>query len=527
MPKLMGLSLIAGVPAANGSGKEFSAVNPATGETLSPTYRTATAVQVDAAATAAEEAFASYRNVPGKERAAFLRAAAANIDAIVDDLVDRVRQETALAEPRIRGEAGRTTNQFRLFASMLEDGSWIDARIETALPNRQPMPRPDLRSMLRPLGPVAVFGASNFPLAYSVGGGDTASALAAGCPVVVKAHPAHPGTSELVGQAICAAVKSSGLDSGVFSVLFDAGIEVGTTLVEHPAIKAVGFTGSIAGGRALFDLAAKRPEPIPVYAEMGSVNPIFLLPKALEANGKQIAEGLHQSVTLGLGQFCTKPGIVFTNGQEPFRSRLQELIQATQPGSMLHAGIAGNYSRGVKRLARHSDVISLSKPPSTSPGAAASAGLFETDIATFLADDELAAEVFGPTTLLVRYNTMDELLAIARRMEGQLTATVHGEASDFVEARELISVLETRAGRLIFNQFPTGVEVGDAIVHGGPYPASSDSRTTSVGSRAIFRFVRPVCYQNFPEAALPPELQTDNPLHVRRFVDGKLELPSA
>ena len=527
MPKLRGLSPIAGTPVSGSSGKEFSAVNPATGETLSPAYRTATAEQVDAAATAAEEAFASYRNVPGKQRAAFLRSVAANIDAIVDDIVERVRQETALAEPRIRGETARTSNQFRLFAAMLEEGSWVDARIETPLPNRQPVPRPDLRSMLRPLGPVAVFGASNFPLAYSVGGGDTASALAAGCPVVVKAHPAHPGTSELVGQAIVAAVESSGLNPGVFSVLFDAGIEVGTALVQHPAIKAVGFTGSIAGGRALFDLAAKRPEPIPVYAEMGSVNPIFLLPKALETNGTQIAEGLHQSVTLGLGQFCTKPGIVFTNGHEQFRSRLEQLIQATPPGPMLHAGIAGNYAKGVARLANHGNVQNLSSPPAASSGAAASAGLFETDVATFLADNELAAEVFGPTTLLVRYKTMDELLAVARRLEGQLTATVHGDASDFIGARELISVLETRAGRLIFNQFPTGVEVGDAIVHGGPYPASSDSRTTSVGSRAILRFARPVCYQNFPNAALPPELQANNPLRVRRFVDGKLELPSA
>lgn len=527
MPKLMGQSLIAGTPVSSSSGKEFSAVNPATGETLSPAYRTATADQVDAAAAAAEKAFASYRNVPGKQRAAFLRTAAANIDAIVEDLVDRVRQETALAEPRIRGETARTSNQFRLFASMLEDGSWVDARIETALPDRQPVPRPDLRSMLRPLGPVAVFGASNFPLAYSVGGGDTASALAAGCPVVVKAHPAHPGTSELVGQAVCAAVKSSDLEPGVFSVLFDAGIEVGAALVQHPAIKAVGFTGSISGGRALFDLAAKRPEPIPVYAEMGSVNPIFLLPNALERNGAQIAEGVHQSVTMGLGQFCTKPGIVFTNGHEQFRSRLEQLIQTTPPGPMLHAGIAGNYARGVARLAKHGDVYNLSNSPTASSGAAASAGLFETDIATFLADDGLAAEVFGPTTLLVRYTTMDELLAVARGMEGQLTATVHGAPSDLIEARELISVLETRAGRLIFNQFPTGVEVGDAIVHGGPYPASSDSRTTSVGSRAILRFVRPVCYQNFPDAALPPELQASNPLCVRRFVDGNLEMPSA
>jgi 2,5-dioxopentanoate dehydrogenase len=522
MSSLNGLSLIGGKPAAGGAGKEFSAINPATGAPLSPTYRAATLQQVDEAATAAHEAFASYRNLPGKKRAEFLRTIAANIDAIVGDLVARVSQETALAEPRIRGETGRTSNQFRMFAAMLEEGSWVDARIETALPTRQPIPRPDLRSMLRPLGPVAVFGASNFPLAYSVGGGDTASAFAAGCPVVVKAHPAHPGTSELVGDAINAAVKSCGLAPGVFSLLFDAGIEIGSALVQHPSIKAVGFTGSISGGRALFDLAAKRPEPITVYAEMGSVNPIFLLPGALEASGNKIAEGLHQSVTLGLGQFCTKPGIVFTNGHEPFRDRLQKLIHETPAAPMLHAGIARNYNQGVERLSKHSAVRSLNIPPATSQHALAGAGLFETDISTFLADDELASEVFGPTTLLVRYNTMDELLAVARHLEGQLTVTIHGQPADLIAAAELISVLETRAGRLIFNQFPTGVEVGDAIVHGGPYPASSDSRTTSVGSRAILRFVRPVCYQNFPDAALPPELQANNPLHVRRFVDGKL-----
>ena len=322
-----------------------------------------------------------------------------------------MRKETALAEPRIRGETARTSNQFRLFAAILEEGSWVDARIETALPNRQPLPRPDLRSMLRPLGPVAVFGASNFPLAYSVGGGDTASSLAAGCPVVVKAHPAHPGTSELVGNAINAAVKSAGLALGIFSLLFDAGIEVGTALVQHPCIKAVGFTGSLTGGRALFDLAAKRPEPIPVYAEMGSVNPIFLLPKTLAANGTRIAAGLHQSVTQGLGQFCTKPGIVFTNGDEVFRSHLQKLMQETQSGPMLHAGIAGNYAHGVQQLASHSHVRSLNNPLITASGTTAGAGLFETDVTTFLSDEQLAAEVFGPTTLLVRYKSMEELLA--------------------------------------------------------------------------------------------------------------------
>lgn len=521
MAKLQGLSLIASEPAEDRTGTEFSAINPATGQPLAPTYHAATPEQVDRAAQSAADAFRSYRTLSNAKRAGFLRAIAANIDAIADALVERVNQEAALPEARVRGETARTTNQLRMFATIIEEGSWVDARIETALPDRTPLPRPDLRSMLRPLGPVAVFGASNFPLAYSVAGGDTASALAAGCPVIVKAHPAHPGTSELVGQAIASAVRSEGIAPGVFSLLFDAGTEVGVALVKHPAMKAVGFTGSLTGGRALFDIAAAREEPIPVYAEMGSTNPVFLLPGALAARGEKIAEELHQSVTLGMGQFCTKPGIVLTNGSESFRNRLEALMQETPTGCMLHAGIAANYARGVERLSKHQSVRTLDAPPSAE-GAKAGAGLFETDVASFLANDALAEEVFGPTTLLVRYGTMNELIALAKALPGQLTVTLHGEEQDLIDAAELVSILETRAGRLVFNGFPTGVEVGDAIVHGGPYPASSDTRTTSVGSRAILRFARPVCYQNFPDQALPVELQSNNPLNIRRFVDGKL-----
>ncbi len=522
MAELQGYSLISGSRSKSG-GKGFSGINPASGEPLAPTYYTATAEQVDQTARAAAQAFASYRVMTGAKRASFLRAIAANIDAMADKLVERVNQEAALPEPRVRGETARTTNQLRMFASIVEEGSWVDARIETALPDRTPLPRPDLRSMLRPLGPVAVFGASNFPLAYSVAGGDTASALAAGCPVVVKAHPAHPGTSELVGNAIVAAIKSEGIAGGVFSLIFDAGIEVGTALVQHPDIKAVGFTGSLAAGRALFDLAAARDEPIPVYAEMGSTNPVFLLPNALAARAERIAEGLHQSVTIGMGQFCTKPGIVFTSGHEGFRDRLQQLMGQTVLGCMLHAGIASSYARGVEGLRERKSVRTLEEPGRISGNATVGAALFETDVASFLNNRELCEEVFGPTTLLVRYGSIGELLAVARELPGQLTVTLHGEEQDLLEAAELISVLETRAGRLIFNGFPTGVEVGDAIVHGGPYPATTDSRTTSVGSRAILRFARPVCYQDFPEKALPQELQSGNPLRIRRFVDGKLK----
>ncbi|MEX2171233.1 MAG: aldehyde dehydrogenase (NADP(+)) [Pirellulales bacterium] len=521
---LDGLSMIAGRASAGESrSDEFSAVNPATGEVVPPVYRSATLEQVGQAADAADEAFASYRNLPGKQRATFLRAIANNIEALSGALVERVNRETGLPETRVRSEMARTVMQLRMYASIVEEGSWVDARIEPAQPDRQPQPRSDLRSMLRPLGPVAVFGASNFPLAYSVAGGDTASALAAGCPVVVKAHPAHPGTSELVGKAIVAAVKSEGIVAGVFSLLFDAGVEVGSALVRHPRIKAVGFTGSLAGGRALFNLAAARDEPIPVYAEMGSTNPMFLLPRALATRGEQIAAGLHQAVTTGVGQFCTKPGIVLTNGDEVFRNKLSQLIRETAPGVMLHAGIAANYARGVERLQNQSAVRTLAGAATAGSASTAGAVLFETDVDAFLSDKTLADEVFGPATLLVRYQTMDELLAVARNLPGQLTVAIHGDEQDLLNAAELMSILETRAGRLVFNQFPPGVEVGDAIVHGGPYPATTDSRTTSVGSRAILRFARPVCFQNFPDAALPAELQAGNPLSVRRLVDGTLE----
>lgn len=522
MSELQGLSLIAGEAVKTG-GAEFHAENPNTGERLSPAFQSATPAEVDCALQSASEAFAVYGNLPGKRRAAFLRAIAENIESLVETFVVRVAQETALPEPRIRGETARTVGQLKMFAGIAEEGSWVDARIEPAIPDRKPLPRPDVRSMLRPLGPVAVFGASNFPLAFSVAGGDTASALAAGCPVVVKAHPAHPGTSELVGRAIVEAAKSEGMPAGVFSLLFDSGHEVGTALVKHPLITAVGFTGSLAAGRALFDLACSREVPIPVYAEMGSVNPIFLLPGALAARAEKIAEGLHQSVTMGMGQLCTKPGIVLTDGHNGFRDRLSHLIQSTPSACLLHSGIATNFDRNTKHLQTHPAVRTLAAPPQVVDGCAAGAMLFETDAAAFVADKSLSEEVFGPATMLVNYRSKEELLAVARGLAGQLAIAIHGSESDLLSAQDLISVLETRAGRLVFNQFPTGVDVGQAMVHGGPYPATTDSRTTSVGGRAILRFARPVCYQNFPNAALPAELQDDNPLGIRRQVDGHIE----
>jgi NADP-dependent aldehyde dehydrogenase len=510
-----------------GGGKEFRGVNPATGQPLEPIYRTATSGQLEAAVGAAHDAAQVLVDIPGKQKARFLRTAADRIEAIVNDLVVRVGQETGLPEPRVRGETARTVGQLRLYASIVEEGSWVDARIDPALPDRQPLPRPDLRSMQRALGPVAVFGASNFPLAYSVAGGDTASALAAGCPVVVKAHPGHPGVSEMVGRAVLAAAEAEKMPEGTFAVLFDASYEVGEALVKHPYIKAVGFTGSLHAGRHLFNLAAARDEPIPVYAEMGSLNPVFLLPGALAARGPKIAEGLHQSMTMGLGQMCTKPGLVFTDGNDGFRQRLVELARETPAGCMLHAGIARNFGDGVERMRSNSNVQTLVTADQAPTAAAAGVSVFETTAAALADNPELATEVFGPSTMLVRYTTRDEMLAAARSLTGQLAAAIHGDEAELADYGDLISILADRVGRVVFNQYPTGVDVGHAIVHGGPYPASTDGRTTSVGALAIHRFARQVCYQNFPDAALPPALQAANPLGIRRTVDGKLELAAA
>lgn len=525
-PKLTGRSLIAGhavEPEASAPGGGFTATNPATGEPLPPSFHAATPQQVDEAAQRAGEAFAVYSQLPGAKHAAFLRRIAENVNDIVNQLVERVGRETALPEARVRGETGRTVGQLRMFADIAEEGSWVEARIDPPLPDRQPLPRADIRSMLRPLGPVVVFGASNFPLAFSVAGGDTASALAAGCPVIVKAHSAHPGTSELVGRAVAAAVESEDLPAGVFSLLFGAGRDVGTALVQHPLVRAVGFTGSLAAGRILFDLASSRPEPIPVYAEMGSVNPVYLLPAALEARAEEIATGLHQSATLGVGQFCTNPGVVLYNGHDGFREHLVKRFQETPAAHMLTAGIASSYAENLGRLRGQPAVKTLVAGPTDASKCAAGATLTEVAADVLLADPDLADEVFGPATLLVRYDNSEQMTAVARLLPAQLTATIHGTENEFAGAAELLAVLETKAGRLVVNQFPTGVEVGHAMVHGGPYPATTDTRSTSVGATAILRFARRVCYQNLPDAALPDALKAGNPLGLRRLVDGKPE----
>jgi 2,5-dioxopentanoate dehydrogenase len=498
--------------------------NPATGETLSPAYHLATKAEVNEAAELASKAFASYSQTTGVQRATFLRKIASNIEALGDVLISRATQETGLAEGRIRTETGRTCNQLRLFAELVEEGSWVDARIDHADPNRAPIPKPDVRSMLRPLGPVVVFGASNFPLAFSVAGGDTASALAGGNPVIVKAHHAHPGTSELVGMAVSDAARACELHEGVFSLIYGSGSEVGTALVKHPLIKAGGFTGSRSGGRALFDAASSRPEPIPFYAEMSSVNPLVVLPEALRTRMDQIAVGLHASVTLGAGQFCTNPGLVFLqagNDADAFIAKLGDLMAGTAEQTMLTPGIRSSYQKGVVSRLDQSGVATVAQKTAEA-SCGVGAALFKVNAQTYMANYVLSEEIFGPTTLIVTYENDEQLLALAHSLEGQLTATIHASEKELTVNQELLDVLQTKAGRLLFNGFPTGVEVCHAMVHGGPYPATSDGRSTSVGTRAVFRFTRQVCFQSFPDAALPDELKEENPLRIWRLVDGKL-----
>lgn len=523
--KLQGKSLL-GLGVASGGGKAFRGINPADGAELAPSYFSATPAELDAAARLAAEAFPAYSRLSGKKRAAFLRTIADRIEALGDQLTNRMVLETALPLGRAQSELGRTCSQLRLFADVVDEGSWVNARIDPALPDRKPLPRPDLRSMLRPLGPVAVFCASNFPLAFSVAGGDTVSALAAGNPVVVKAHPAHPGTAELVGVAVRDSVREHGLPEGTFSLLFDAGIEIGTALVQHPVIKAVGFTGSRAGGLALMKAASSRTEPIPFYAEMSSVNPVFILPGAMHKRREQIATGVHASITLGAGQFCTKPGmVVIDNGAEAqgFCNELSELVVGSPRFTLLNRGIQSAYRKGSAERRRSTGAGSFGQGiAAEGPGFEVAAAVFEAKAADLLADKSLSDELFGPSTLVVKYADRAQLLAIAQNLEGHLTATIHGTPQDLADYRDLIDILERKVGRLIFNGFPTGVEVSHAMVHGGPYPSTWDGRTTSVGTMAIFRFARPVCFQGFPSAALPEELQDKNPLGIWRLVDGTL-----
>ncbi|PSJ47739.1 aldehyde dehydrogenase (NADP(+)) [Zobellella endophytica] len=516
--------MLIGAQSATGTTAPVFAINPASGAQLQPGFAGDDGTRVRQACELAGQAFDDYRARPLEERARLLEAIANQILALGDALIERTMAETGLPRPRLEGERGRTVGQLRLFAAVVRAGDFVDARLDPALPERQPLPRADLRQRHIPLGPVAVFGASNFPLAFSVAGGDTASALAAGCPVVVKAHSAHPGTSELVGRAVQRAVAECGLPEGVFSLLFGSGNLVGSALVAHPAIKAVGFTGSRGGGTALMHIAANRPEPIPVYAEMSSINPVFLLPQALEARADAIAKGFVGSLTMGAGQFCTNPGLVIAvegPALERFLATAAAELANAAGQTMLTPGIHNAYDQGVARLAGHPGVTELARGQGGGAPNQCRAGLYVTSAEAFLADTALHEEVFGSASLVIRCKSVAELGRIAERLEGQLTATLQLDEGDVAAARALLPVLERKAGRILCNGYPTGVEVCHAMVHGGPFPATSDSRSTSVGSAAIFRFLRPVCYQDLPAALLPAELQDDNPLGLRRLLDGR------
>ena len=506
------------------SSATFYGENPATGKKLEPVFYEASQKEINEAIEKASEAFQQYRNKTGKEKADFLETIADEIIALDTSLITRAMEETGLPEARLTGERGRTVGQLKLFAQLLREGSWVNARIDIADAERKPLPKPDVRSMEKAIGPVGVFGASNFPLAFSVAGGDTVSALAAGCPVVFKAHPAHPGTCELVGIAIQKAIKKTGMPEGTFSMVHGRSTEVGMALVRHPSIKAIGFTGSFFGGKALFDEANRRPEPIPVYAEMGSVNPIFILPRILKEKGEKIAQDLAGSVTLGVGQFCTNPGLVFiqqSDEENKFRINLSKQVNEIAAGVMLTSGIQNNYKKGIEKLSGVEGVAVLAKGKTEGEGSRGTPHVLHATAALFLQKHELEEEVFGPSTLAITANSKEELFQAAKKLGGHITATIHGTEEDLTEYAELINILEQKVGRVLINGYPTGVEVCHAMVHGGPYPATTDSRTTSVGTLAIHRFTRPVCYQNFPQSLLPAELKDDNPLGISRLVNGE------
>lgn len=520
---ITGKNYIGNEQSAKGS-KTYKTFNPKLNIENSHVFTEATAQEIDQAAALASNAFTSFKNTTGQQKAAFLNAIADEILALDDELVQVYCSETGLPEGRAKGERGRTIGQLRSFANLVEEGSWVEATIDTAEPDRQPMSKPDLRKMLVPLGPVVVFGASNFPLAYSTAGGDTAAAFAAGCPVIVKSHPMHAGTGELVASAIVKAAKSTNMPNGVFSNLNSSGIEVGVQLVKHSEVKAVGFTGSIRGGRALFDLASQREEPIPVFAEMGSVNPVVILPNALKERGDELANTYAGSITLGTGQFCTNPGLILGLKSENLSNFVQELakeIVKIEPSCMLHPNIVGAYeSNKSKAMAQAGlDVISDYKVD-VAPNYARQA-ITTVEGKAFLENSTLHQEVFGPFSMVVQCDDVDELENIISNLEGQLTGTLIAEGNEAQNYKGVVEAIANRVGRIIFNGVPTGVEVVPAMLHGGPYPASTDSRFTAVGIHSIKRWVRPFSYQDWPNDMLPEALKNDNPLSISRLVNGK------
>lgn len=521
--QLLGEMLI-GQSNIKGTNQSIYAINPETNEQLEPAYLDGSQENVEQACTLAWQAFDIYRNKPLEERAVFLECIAQNIENIGDDLIQRAMAESGLPRARLEGERSRTCGQLRLFAKTVRAGEWLDVRIDEALPNRQPLARFDLRQQHIALGPVAVFGASNFPLAFSVAGGDTASALAAGCPVIVKAHSAHPGTSELIGKAIQKSVKQCHLPEGIFSLLYGSGSIIGSTLVQNSAIKAVGFTGSRSGGDALIKLAQNRPEPIPVYAEMSSINPVLILDQILAESAESLAQAFVGSLTQGAGQFCTNPGLVITvknPALEIFKQKATEAIQKSMSQTMLTPSIYQAFEKNVGLVSDQAGVELLAKGLIATAQNQCQAHLFCVDAKHFLNNEVLQTEMFGSASIIVECESLTEVKQILENIEGQLTATLHMNHADLSTAQMLLPILERKVGRILINSWPTGVEVCDTMVHGGPFPSTSDSRSTSVGTAAIFRFLRPVCYQNFPTDLLPTAISQDNPLKLSRLVNGK------
>ena len=522
---LAGHSLIAGETTPGTSGTAHG-INPATNEQLEPAYTLISEAQLKTATDAAADAFDSFSALEPEQHARFLEAIAENIEAMGDELIERASAETGLGLERLRGERARTTGQLRLFADVVRHGDFRGVRIDPAIPDRAPLPRADIRQRQIPLGPVAVFGASNFPLAFSVAGGDTASAFAAGCPVIVKAHNAHPGTAELVGEAIVKAVRDLDLHPGVFSLVYGSGASIGQALVADPAIKAVGFTGSRSGGTALMRTAAARPEPIPVYAEMSSINPVYVFPGTLNDDVETLARQYVASVTGSSGQLCTSPGLVFVPAGEAgdrFAATVSEAVSQLSGQTMLSGGIASAWEHGHNALESAPDVELIGRGQQGPTANAPAPAVFSAELDVFTSNPVLHEEIFGAASLVVRYKGVEDLIEATQLLEGQLTASLHVTEEDYSVAADLIPALERKVGRIIINGWPTGVEVGHAMVHGGPYPATSDSKTTSVGTLAINRFLRPVAYQNFPEELRPASLQDANPWQVNRLIDGKPE----
>ncbi len=504
--------------------KTYKTFNPKLNLENASVFTEATTGEINETVNLASKTFKEFQNIPGIKKAEFLNAIADEILALDDELIQVYCSETGLPEGRAKGERGRTVGQLRTFADLVIEGSWVEATIDTAIPDRQPMPKSDVRKMMVPLGPVVVFGASNFPLAYSTAGGDTAAALAAGCPVIVKSHPMHAGTGELVSSAIIKAAQRTNMPNGVFSNLNSSGIEVGVQLVEHPGVKAVGFTGSIRGGRALFDLASKREEPIPVFAEMGSINPVIILPNALKERGMQLASTYAKSITLGTGQFCTNPGLLLGIKGEELTSFLNELsgeIVKIEPSCMLHPNIIGAYESNKDRAVSQSGLTITADYDSDVQTNFARQTITTVEGKTFLENPTLHQEVFGPFSMVVQCEDAKQMETIISRLEGQLTGTVISEEGEASHYSDVIAALQNRVGRVIFNGVPTGVEVCPSMLHGGPYPASTDSRFTAVGIHSIKRWVRPLSFQDWPNEILPNELKDENPLEISRLINNE------